>query len=347
MDFDTVIATRNRPDALALSLPLLIGQSRPPAQIIIVDSSDDTAAVDAVVAAVTAATGYPIRLHRGPRGSSHQRNAGLAFVTAPVVFFPDDDSLCHPGTTEALMRIYERDTEGAIAGVCAADTPTSPVDLGQAYAMTDEHRSHARRMILRHRIESALTDLNPFLVLGRALQTRRPAPAWIAEEEAAPVEWMTGYRMSFRTEVIRAAGFEEAFQGYGLYEDIDASFTAARMGALVGAHRARIYHHRFPSGRPNRYAFAAMTIVNRGYVVAKQCAGGGLPAAEAQAIRRKTRNYARLRLAALIPKLRHAPAREDFRGTRAGMAMLPRLFAAKPADLPATYAAITRDLGLG
>lgn len=348
MEFDAVIATRNRPDALALSLPLLIGQSCPPARIIIVDASDDEAAVDRVVADVVGRTGYPIRLERGPRGSSHQRNAGLALVTAPVVFFPDDDSLCHPGTTEAIMRIYERDGDGAIAGVCGTDTALPPpgLDLGAAYAMSSEHRAKARRMILRHRIESAMTDLNPFLMLGRALQKRRPAPGWIAEANAAPVEWMTGYRMSFRTEVIRACRFEEAFAGYGLYEDIDASFSAARRGALVGAHGAQIYHHRFPAGRPDRFAFAAMTMVNRGYVIAKQSAGGWMTEAEMREIRRKTRNYGRLRMAALVPKLRSPGAREDFRGTRAGLARIGRLFAASPADLPATYAAITADLGL-
>lgn len=348
MDFDVVIATRNRPDALALSLPLLIGQSRPPAQIIIIDSSDDTEAVDAAVDRVVRDTGYPIRLERGPRGSSHQRNRGIALATAPVIFFPDDDSLCYPGTTAALMEIYERDAERRIAGICATDALVPPpgVDLGQSYAMDATHAGQARRMGMRHRMEKALTDLNPFLALGQALMRQQPAPEWIAEYDAVPVEWMTGYRMSFRAEVIRETGFEETFAGYGLYEDIDASFSALRCGALVGAHRAAIYHHRFPNGRPDRFAFAAMSIVNRGHVIAKQTAEGRLPVAETRAIRRKAQNYARLRMLSLLPRLRSAPAREDFRGSRAGLAMLDRLFAARPEDLPAVYAGVMRDLGL-
>ena len=41
LDFDVVIATRNRPQALELSIPLILGQSRQPKKLIVIDSSDD------------------------------------------------------------------------------------------------------------------------------------------------------------------------------------------------------------------------------------------------------------------------------------------------------------------
>lgn len=344
MEFDAVIVTRNRAEALALSLPLLVAQSRPPARIIVIDSSDDPAPARAAAEAVTG-RGIPVHFEHGPKGLTRQRNRGLALVTAPVVFFPDDDSLCHPGTTEAIMRIYERDTEGAIAGVCAADAKEPPpgVDLGQAYAMRADHAHAARRMSLRNRMEKRLTDLNPFLALGRMLQ--RPAPAWLAEENAVPVEWMTGFRMSFRTEVIRRTGFEEAFRGYGLYEDIDASFAATRAGVLVGANSARIHHHRFPSGRPDRRAFAVMTVLNRAFVIARHSAA--LPEDQRRAVRAKTRNYALVRLAMLLPKLRQPAARDDFRGTNAALAAMAPLFTARPEALVPAYDAARTRLGVG
>ncbi|MGF6862350.1 hypothetical protein ABIE69_002936 [Rhodobacteraceae bacterium MBR-64] len=49
LTFDTVIATRNRPEALALSIPLILGQSRQPEKLIVIDSSDDHHAVKSVV----------------------------------------------------------------------------------------------------------------------------------------------------------------------------------------------------------------------------------------------------------------------------------------------------------
>ncbi len=59
-------------------------------------------------------------------GSSTQRNAGLARVASPVVFFPDDDALWFPGFSSAVMRIYERDTDGLIGGVGGDESPFPP-----------------------------------------------------------------------------------------------------------------------------------------------------------------------------------------------------------------------------
>ena len=55
LDHSIVIATCNRPAALRLSIPRMLKQSRPPTQLIVIDSSDDhAAAVKAVIAASNA-----------------------------------------------------------------------------------------------------------------------------------------------------------------------------------------------------------------------------------------------------------------------------------------------------
>jgi glycosyltransferase involved in cell wall biosynthesis len=99
LDFDVVIATRNRPQALALSIPLILGQSRQPRKLIVIDSSDDHAAVAKVVGETTAGWGGTVIVeHSGP-GAAYQRNRGLVHVESEIVLFPDDDSLFHPGTS--------------------------------------------------------------------------------------------------------------------------------------------------------------------------------------------------------------------------------------------------------
>lgn len=329
--FDVVIATRNRPEALHLSLPLLIAQSERAQRIVVIDSSDNPDPVQQVIAQ----QGVPIAYEHSARGLTHQRNLGLRHVTAPVVFFPDDDSLCHPGTTEAMMRIYSRDPDHRIAGVCAANAPESPIRT-EGYDMQRDHRRAARHMSLRNRVEKRVTDLNPFLALARVLQRPHPVPDWLAQEDAVPVEWMTGFRMSFRTDAIIDDGFEETFRGYGLYEDIDASFKAMRHGLLVGANRARIHHHRFPGGRPDPFNFALMTVLNRAFVMARHSHGHP----EARMLRRKTRNYALARMGMLVPKLSSRSARAGFRGTRTALGAIDALFDAPPADLTRTYAAL-------
>ena len=83
-------------------------------------------------------------VEHGGRGAAYQRNRGLDHVESEVVFFPDDDSLFHPGTSEAIMRAYELDTEGRIAGVCAADALEPPPGVLDAAALWHDPRAQAR-----------------------------------------------------------------------------------------------------------------------------------------------------------------------------------------------------------
>lgn len=347
--FDVVIATRNRVEALRLSLPLILAQSRLPEKLIIIDSSDDPAVVAQAVAEATRGAAIPVILEHGPKGISYQRNRGLALASADVVFFPDDDSLCHPGTTAAMMAVYDRDTGGRIAGVVAADAPEPPPGAlaAAAYDLSAAHKREARVVTLRYRLERAFTDLNPFKFLGTALQKSPTVPDFLAGMDCAVVEYLTGYRMSFRTEYIRAARFEENFSGYSLYEDAEASFGVARFGILIGAREGRIYHHRYPGGRPDRFAFAAMAVLNRAYVIAKHATPDRLSPADIRAVRRKMRNYALIRMAALVVKATSPGARQDLRGTWVGYRAMAAVLTAPPQALTGVYTAAKARLGLG
>lgn len=124
--YATIVATRNRPEALALSLPLMLGQSRLPEEIVVVDSSDDPAANKALIGRLASETDVPLHHITSRAGLSFQRNIGLERISSEVVFFPDDDSLVLPGALEAIMRIYDRDTCQIIGGVCSAEAKTPP-----------------------------------------------------------------------------------------------------------------------------------------------------------------------------------------------------------------------------
>jgi glycosyltransferase involved in cell wall biosynthesis len=348
LDFDVVIATRNRPQALALSIPLILGQSRRPGRLIVIDSSDDHAPVaEAVAQAVRGASpgwgGTVIVEHSGP-GSAHQRNRGLAHVEAEVVIFPDDDSLFHPGASEAIMRAYELDAEGRIAGVCAADAAAPPPGALAAarYEMTGPERLRARVMGQRNRLERRLAALNPTLYLGRRLTARARPLDWFEAENCVLVESMTGYRMSFRTAVIRAAPFDETLTGYALHEDLDASFAAMRHGLLVGAQNARIYHHKFPSARGDAYTLGMTKVLNRSYVMLKHLDAPGLSAAEAAKGRRLVRDFCRVMMLSCLPRLHQRRQRDHLRGMLAAQDGIGAMLAAPHDELARIYAQ-TRD----
>ncbi|MDO6586996.1 glycosyltransferase [Salipiger sp. 1_MG-2023] len=350
LTFDVAIATRNRPDALALTIPLLLGQSRRPEKLIVIDSSDDHAPVAQVVAETTAGQDIEVIVEHTEKGLTRQRNRALSHVSADVVFFPDDDTLFFPGTSAAIMDIYERDTERKVAAVNPAVSLVPPEGAldGAAYAMSQAHTREARTVGWRTRLGRMLPDINPRFVIGRILVDRAPDLPWMAELDATHVEWMTGFRMTFRTEALRAAGFEPVFGGYSLFEDTDASWAVTDFGCVLGTRRGQVYHHRFPSGRADRYGLGAMGLANLAYLMAKHSADRGLTAAQRREALRKTRSYARLRmLAARIRAMRgDSGAAEDLRGMKAAWSAINRLFAAPRPDLARTYLDIKHEIGI-
>jgi glycosyltransferase involved in cell wall biosynthesis len=348
LDFDVVIATRNRLEALALSIPLILGQSRQPRKLIVIDSSDDHAPVaETVAAAVEKAraeggwNGTVVVEHSG-RGAAYQRNRGLAHVESEVVFFPDDDSLFHPGTSEAIMRAYELDTDGRIAGVCAADSPEPPPGAltGARYQMTRAHRQESRTLRLRNRLERRFDALSPTHFLGELLKARFQPLPWFEAENCVLVEYMTGYRMSFRTAVIRANPFDETLRLFGLVEDPEASFAAMRHGALIGARNARIYHHKFPGGRGDPFWLGLVGVLNRSYVVLKHVHDAGLSPAEAERVRRVLRQFGRLKVLGCLARIHQRRARDELRGVLAALDGVKIMLDTPREDLPRVFTEI-------
>ncbi len=125
MDYDIVVATRNRASSLKESVPRFLRQSRPPRRIFIVDSSSEDgqrAKIDGLVReAQRFSRDVDVELTRSPAGSSLQRNIGLKYVESPVVMFPDDDSMWWQATADNMMRVYEEDSGCRIGGVCARE----------------------------------------------------------------------------------------------------------------------------------------------------------------------------------------------------------------------------------
>ncbi len=269
--YDVVMATRNRPEAVRLSLPLVLAQRPAPRAVVVVDGSDDPAPV---AAAVAQAGGAGVRLLRAAPGLTHQRNVGLAALPdgspEDVVLFPDDDSLLAPGTAREILALYARGAE--VAAVCTREArePPAGVDLGPRSPAPP--RGRLRR--LRQRITLRAAALNPFLAVGERLGARHPDPPWLAEAGARRVPYMTGFRMSFRRRALSgspglAPGFDEALARYAWFEDIDASYAAMRHGLVLAAERAAIFHHRFPGRRGEGFEIGLWAMLNRAYLVMK------------------------------------------------------------------------------
>lgn len=333
-EYSIVIATRNRPEALVLSLPLMLLQSRLPQDILVIDSSDDPSANIALVSRLCSTTKVPLRHMTSPSGSSIQRNIGLTHVGSEVVFFPDDDSLVHPGALEAMMRIYDLDLDRIVGGVCSAEATVPPegvlTEVTKAYRMSRSDRLKARIARTRFAFEEKFFR-DPFFYCAERRYARLPlAPPWLERENAILVPWMTGFRMSFRTDLIRQSGFNEQLGSYALFEDVDACFGILRSHLLVGARQAQIYHHKAPARRANGRAMGAMQLLNRAYVLAR--------ARETDAhMIHLMRRFARYKIAQYALGARTDFGRDRLAGAKAASRLLPSLFGAHSEELTPLY----------
>jgi glycosyltransferase involved in cell wall biosynthesis len=333
------MATRNRPEAVALSLPLILRQTRPPARIVIVDSSDDPAPIEALAAEAARAGVCPVDYMTSERGSTVQRNLGIRSSASDVIIFPDDDSLLYPDAAERILEIYEADSGGRVAAVCAAPAATAPpetlADLGSHAA---ERTGPLRRglLALRQKAKERLSEATPFLSVGTRLNGRHELPGNLARMDVEPVPYMTGFRMSFRREAI-ADGFDETLQRYSWFEDIDASFTAMRRGIVVVAQKALIYHHRTAAARDNGHRMGLWAILNRGYVVMKHVRANPEVFPDPRPHARRLSAYCRARAIAYRALARDGFGRDRARGAAEGVRRLSALVATPLDSLSRTY----------
>ncbi len=278
MDYDIVIATANRPDIFRVSLPSMLRQTRPPRTLIIADASDDHESLVRTVRELTGGTPVRVEVFHTSKGAAPQRNAGLAYATAPVIFFPDDDSVWYEDVAENVMRIYERDTDQRIGGVGQAESFESPVPLSQ----DDERARRGSRLSTlmyllsagRHGLLNRLVD-NPLHACGLELLASHSPPDWLAELDAVPVERQIGFRMSYRAESVRRHRFDEALHlPRSALEDFELSFAVLHDQLLVEATCAKVYHHRFGGARGQGVESGVQQFLNLCYIVCKHSPPG-------------------------------------------------------------------------
>lgn len=272
LSYDVVIATRDRPEALILSLPLLLDQTRKPASIVVIDSSDDPEPNRKTVSEIAEQAPFPVSYTHSKAGLTYQRNLGIDRCSADVIIFPDDDSLLFPDAAEELMKVYERDTEQTISSVGGQQVFTPPPASELKLDVFEGDRGSPIRVVLR-RIRQWMTEtsasMHPFLVIGHRLNARWKTPDWLASEDVSLVPYVTGFRMSFRSAVFEKCRFDEALKTYAWFEDIDACHSAMRSGAVTVSDRARIFHYAALGKRGNAWQIGQMSILNRAYLMMK------------------------------------------------------------------------------
>jgi glycosyltransferase involved in cell wall biosynthesis len=322
LDFDILIVTRNRREALEVSLPLMLSQNRVPKRVIVVDASDDHGSVrSAVERAARASSKVELCIINSDAGTSHQRNVGLRYVGSEVVFMPDDDALWYPGFAEAVMRIYERDERCLLGGVGAEESSVAPsharLNLGAPISAGMRSRVPILETVFSCIENRYIPD--PLMLAALAFYRNREKSRWLHEEDAVLSGAMTGFRMSFRSKAIQTVGFDEVLGRYALFEDFDAGLGVLKDYSIARSGKAQVFHYRLPENRTDGREYGVMQILNRVYILGKHSPQGS----EAWKALARSSYYVVLRF---IPKARGIHGRQCLLGAWKATTKMRALF---------------------
>ena len=249
-----VIPTRNRCGPLRRTLESLAAQSAQPAELILVDASDDTDTErfcrDHLPGLRTAVRW----LRAAHRGAGVQRNEGVGHATQPFIAFMDDDILFEP---ECLARLWSAvRADPALGGVNA-------MIVNQCYLRPGPVRRALLAVLNRRRLKSYAG-----LCVGPAVNLLPEDRADLPE--VVPVEWLNLGCTLYQRKALPSPPFDAHFTGYSLMEDLALSLVVNKRWKLANVRTARIFHDSQPGAhKSDPAALAEMELVNRHYIMTR------------------------------------------------------------------------------
>lgn len=274
IDWSLCIATLNRHDVLMVALRHVLRQTRLPAQIVVVDSSDNwqdgrDRARELLAAAPDIRldyTGSPVR------SSATQRNLGIEMCTSEIVFLTDDDSFLHDTCAEAIMAVYEADKDGEVAGVGATLVDENPaVASGESgperkqtgvVSLAGLSRAVLSTGAGRWINREILYQSSEMLFLRYDGSRMRDVPEAVAHLDVESVPFMPGSGMSFRRELGLREPFDSVLRYYAAFEDLDVGYRLAQHGAILRAGGAQLHHFEAAAGRIKRRKVITFQLLN-------------------------------------------------------------------------------------
>jgi GT2 family glycosyltransferase len=340
-----VLCTYNRPDMLERCLRLVLGQDRPPIEVIVVDASADWQATRDRVSLPLAEADRDIRWHHvgaERKSSATQRNQGIRMATADILFLIDDDSLMYPGCASAVMQVYEADPEGRIQGVGISHLPPPPDRPAPGEKPGTAARSPGLVGRLAAWVRRRFEPLFYMDQLWKPYDEQYPEwelPGGLRHLPVSPAKLLNGFRMTFRRSTIEAVGFEDVLEYYAMAEDADATYRASRRGPLVMAHHAHLCHMSAPGGRLPKTTVTELFVFN--LIVLHALHSTDRRRSERR-LSRFLRNYAALQ--AGIDLARHRLSFPTARAYLRGLSWVAPIMAKSSDEIRAWYPAFQRSL---
>jgi glycosyltransferase involved in cell wall biosynthesis len=265
LNWGFVAATYQREHILTRCLRLAAEQTRPPAEIIVVDASPNWLFTREQIER-TLVKDYPfIRwqyVQAAVRSQAWQLNQGIQLATSDIVFLFDDGSLMYPDCADNIMKVYEADSERRIAGILAAHVPVPP-DLPDdpEAARPSEHSTTQNYGTVARLIRRALDADSIFVPYDKDFP-KHEIPKEVRDFRVGVIKLMPGWGMTFPRAICLLEPFSDIVLFYGAEADSDMSYRASRHGPLLVAGEARLCHLGTTGGRSTPFLLAAFRNLN-------------------------------------------------------------------------------------
>lgn len=265
-----IICTYQRPIPVCSLLDSVLQQTRIPDEILIVDASLTNATELALAEKKYNLPIKYIMVDDEHRGLTRQRNYGISLVSSDIdiVAFLDDDIVLEPEYFKLLLTPYKDKEIVGVGGYIINENKWQVYEQNKDYGIS--HYCYdgwvckdSSRIILRKRL--GLMSKTPPCVMG-AFSNGRSVSGFPPSGEIYPAEYFMGGVASYRKSIFNHIRFSPYFEGYGLYEDLDFTLRASKLGKLVVHTGAQLHHYHDAGGRPNKYKYGKMVIRNGYYV---------------------------------------------------------------------------------
>lgn len=270
MNFSVIICTYNRRIAIEKLMNSIAKQLLFPNQIIIVDGSLNEETKVYFESENFKNVDYFL-IDDSIRGLTKQRNFGISKVneTSEIVCFLDDDTILEQNYFSEIIATYIQYPKAFGVGGFITNEVQWKKNLPDYKQKSNEynydgfHRIEDKRFIFRKMLgldSNVLPGFLPMFSHGRSINYIPPSG------KIYEVEQLMGGVSSFKKEVLDQNKFSTYFEGYGLYEDAEFTIRISKLGQLYVNTNAKLEHHHDASGRPNKYCYGRMVVINGWYV---------------------------------------------------------------------------------
>lgn len=253
MTFSILVATMNRPQAIANLLESVEKQTFLPQEFILVDQSKDGRTKDVCDAYVKRmhGRGQVFKYVRQETPSLVKaRNRGVDESTGEIICFVDDDVILNPDYFERIAFYFKDPSIGGVTGNVFVESPLKGF------------KWQVRKLISR------IFLLNSFN--GRLTASTFGYPIFEREVvEMQEVDLFGGYSMNYRRELVLRHRPDEWFSGYGFREDVDLSYRISHDTKMIIVPDAKFIHDVSTINRLDTGALKKMQFKNHFYLFKK------------------------------------------------------------------------------